>query len=72
MKDQVVIPQRILNFDGSVIAHTYINGFTDRFTLKEAILEDAILELQEGLQWRTLGSRYKFVVPPDLTSKKRG
>ena len=72
MKDQVVIHQRILNFDGNVIADTYINGITDRFTLKKTILEDAILELQEGLQWRTLGSRYKFVVPPDLTSKKRG
>ena len=71
MKDQVVIHQRILNFDGSVIADTYINGTTDRFTLKKTILEDAILELQEGLQCRTLGSRYKFVVPLDLTSNQR-
>jgi FKBP-type peptidyl-prolyl cis-trans isomerase FkpA len=72
MREQVVVHQRILNFDGCVIADTYKNGFTDRFTLKEAILKEAILELQEGLQWMTLGSRYKFVVPPDLTSKKRG
>ena len=46
VKDQVVIHQSILNFDGNVIADTYINGITDRFTLKKTILEDAILELQ--------------------------
>jgi FKBP-type peptidyl-prolyl cis-trans isomerase len=67
MQNEVVVHQRILNFDGSVIADTYKSGFTDRFTLKEAIPG-----LQEGLQLMTLGSRYEFVVPPDLAWGKRG
>jgi FKBP-type peptidyl-prolyl cis-trans isomerase len=61
MQNEVVVNQRILNFDGSVIADTYKSGFTDRFSLKEAILG-----LQEGLQLMALGSRYEFVIPPEL------
>ena len=67
MQNEVVVNQRILNFDGSVIADTYKSGFTDRFTLKEAILG-----LQEGLQLMTLGSRFEFVIPPELAWGKRG
>ena len=58
MQNEVVVNQRILNFDGSVIADTYKSGFTDRFTLKEAIPG-----LQEGLQLMALLSRYEFVLP---------
>jgi FKBP-type peptidyl-prolyl cis-trans isomerase len=67
MQNEVVVNQRILNFDGSVIADTYKSGFTDRFTLQEAIPG-----LQEGLQLMALGSRYEFVIPPDLAWGKRG
>jgi FKBP-type peptidyl-prolyl cis-trans isomerase len=67
MQNEVVVNQRILNFDGSVIADTYKSGLTDRFSLKEAILG-----LQEGLQLMTLGSRYEFVIPPELVWGKRG
>lgn len=67
MQNTVVVNQRILNFDGSVIADTYKSGFTDRFSLKEAILG-----LQEGLQLMALGSRYEFVIPPTLAWGKRG
>lgn len=67
MQNEVVVNQRILNFDGSVIADTYKSGFTDRFSLKEAILG-----LQEGLQLMALGSRYEFVIPPELAWGKRG
>lgn len=67
MHNEVVVHQRILNFDGSVIADTYKSGFTDRFSLKEAIPG-----LQEGLQLMSLGSRYEFVIPPDLAWGKRG
>jgi FKBP-type peptidyl-prolyl cis-trans isomerase FkpA len=67
MQNEVVVNQRILNFDGSVIADTYKSGLTDRFSLKEAILG-----LQEGLQLMTLGSRYEFVIPPELAWGKRG
>jgi FKBP-type peptidyl-prolyl cis-trans isomerase len=67
MQNEVVVNQRILNFDGSVIADTYKSGFTDRFSLREAIPG-----LQEGLQLMTLGSRFEFVIPPDLAWGKRG
>ena len=67
MQNEVVVNQRILNFDGSVIADTYKSGFTDRFSLKEAIPG-----LQEGLQLMALGSRFEFVIPPDLAWGKRG
>ncbi|MBL4629827.1 MAG: FKBP-type peptidyl-prolyl cis-trans isomerase [Paraglaciecola sp.] len=67
MISEVVVNQRILNFDGSVIADTYKSGITDRFTLKEAIPG-----LQEGLQLMALGSRYEFVIPSELAWGKRG
>jgi FKBP-type peptidyl-prolyl cis-trans isomerase FkpA len=64
---EVVVHQRILNFDGSVIADTYKSGIPDRFDVKEAIAG-----LQEGLQIMPLGARFEFVVPPDLAWGKRG
>ena len=67
MHSEVVVHQRILNFDGSVIADTYKVGFTDRFKVSEAIEG-----LQEGLQLMPLGARYEFVVPPELAWGKRG
>jgi FKBP-type peptidyl-prolyl cis-trans isomerase FkpA len=36
MQNEVVVNQRILNFDGSVIADTYKSGLTDRFSLKRS------------------------------------
>lgn len=67
IQSEVVVHQRILNFDGSVIADTYKSGFTDRFNVKEAISG-----LQEGLQLMSLGARFEFVVPPELAWGKRG
>lgn len=67
MQDSVVVNQRILNVDGSVIADTYKTGFVDRFSLQEAIPG-----LQEGLQLMPVGSRYEFVVPADLAWGKKG
>jgi len=64
---EVVVHQRILNFDGSVIADTYKTGIADRFSVKEAIAG-----LQEGLMLMHLGARYEFVVPPELAWGKRG
>jgi FKBP-type peptidyl-prolyl cis-trans isomerase len=64
---EVVVHQRILNFDGSVIADTYKTGIADRFSVKEAIAG-----LQEGLMLMPLGARYEFVVPPELAWGKRG
>ena len=67
MHNEVVVHQRILNFDGSIIADTYKSGFTDRFSVSEAIPG-----LQQGLLLMTLGSRFEFVIPPELAWGKRG
>lgn len=65
--DTVVVNQRILNADGSIIADTYKTGMPDRFTMKEAIAG-----LREGLMLMSCGDRYEFVVPPELAWGKRG
>ncbi|MGO4893496.1 FKBP-type peptidyl-prolyl cis-trans isomerase [Flavobacterium sp. W21_SRS_FM6] len=65
--NEIVAHQRILNFDGSVIADTYKVGIPDRFLLSEAIEG-----LQEGLQLMPLGARYEFVIPAELAWGKRG
>ncbi|KXI28747.1 FKBP-type peptidyl-prolyl cis-trans isomerase [Paraglaciecola hydrolytica] len=67
LQSEVLVHQRILNFDGSVIADTYKTGIADRFSVKEAIAG-----LQEGLLLMSLGARYEFVVPPELAWGKRG
>ncbi len=67
MQDVVVVNQRILNTDGSVIADTYKTGFADRFSMKEALPG-----LQEGLQLMAVGARYEFVLPPELAWGKKG
>lgn len=67
MQDSVVVNQRILNTDGSVIADTYKTGFVDRFSMKEALPG-----LQEGLQFMSVGARYEFVLPPELAWGKKG
>jgi FKBP-type peptidyl-prolyl cis-trans isomerase len=67
MQDSVVVNQRIMNVDGSVIADTYKTGFVDRFSLQEAIPG-----LQEGLQLMPVGSRYEFVLPAELAWGKKG
>jgi len=65
--DTVVVNQRILNTDGSLIADTYKTGMPDRFSMKEAIPG-----LREGLRLMSTGARYEFVVPPELAWGKRG
>jgi len=67
MQDNVVVNQRILNTDGSVIADTYKTGFVDRFSMQEALPG-----LQEGLQLMSVGARFEFVVPAELAWGKRG
>lgn len=65
--DTVVVNQRILNADGSVIADTYKSGLPDTFSLKEAIVG-----LREGLLLMSIGDRYELVIPPELAWGKRG
>ncbi len=67
MQDTVVVNQRVLHTDGSVIADTYKTGFTDRFSMQEALPG-----LQEGLQLMSVGARYEFVLPADLAWGKKG
>ncbi|WP_185232682.1 FKBP-type peptidyl-prolyl cis-trans isomerase [Teredinibacter franksiae] len=66
-QDTVVVNQRILNADGSVIADTYKTGMPDKFAMTEAIPG-----LREGLMMMSPGARYEFVVPPELGWGKRG
>lgn len=66
-EDVVVVNQRILNVDGSVITDTYKTGMPDKFTVKEAIPG-----LREGLLLMQAGARYEFVVPADLAWGRRG
>ncbi|AWB69080.1 peptidylprolyl isomerase [Saccharobesus litoralis] len=65
--DTVVVNQRILLADGTCIADTYKAGLPDEFTIAEAIPG-----LQEGLLLMALGSRYEFVIPPELAWGKKG
>ncbi|WP_019601199.1 FKBP-type peptidyl-prolyl cis-trans isomerase [Teredinibacter turnerae] len=66
-QDVVVVNQRILNADGSVIADTYKAGIPDTFTMKEAIPG-----LREGLLLMPVGARYELVIPPELAWGRRG
>ncbi len=66
-QDAVVVNQRILNADGSVIADTYKAGIPDTFTMKEAIPG-----LREGLLLMSVGARYELVIPPELAWGRRG
>jgi len=65
--DRVVVHQRILLADGSVIADTYKGGFTEEFSV-----EEAIEGLQLGLPLMAINARYEFVIPPDLAWGKKG
>lgn len=67
MDDSVEVHQRILLTDGKIIADTYKTNSPEKFSVEEAI--DG---LTEGLQYMTLGSRYEFVIPPDLAWGKKG
>lgn len=66
-EDTVVVNQRILNVDGSLVADTYKTGMPDKFTIKEAIPG-----LREGLLLMHAGARYELVIPAELAWGKRG
>lgn len=65
--DTVVINQRIMLADGSVIADSYKAGMPEVFNLAEAIEG-----LREGILLMNLGARYEFVIPPELAWGKKG
>ncbi|MCE9680616.1 FKBP-type peptidyl-prolyl cis-trans isomerase [Shewanella sp. AS1] len=65
--DTVVINQRILLSDGSVIADTYKAGMPETFELAEAI--DG---LREAILLMPVGSRYEFMIPPELAWGRKG
>lgn len=66
-KSTIVVNQRIMLIDGTVIKDTYHTGLKDEFTLVEAI--DG---LAEGMQLMSIGAKYKFFVPAHLAWGKRG
>ena len=65
--NRVLVNQRILNVDGSVIADTYKTGLPDEFALSEAIdgYREALLMMREGDRW-------ELVIPPELAWGKKG
>lgn len=63
----VKVQQRILLADGSVIDDTYKKGLPEEFAL-----EEAIEGLQEAIPMMPVGSRYEFVIPPELAWGKKG
>ncbi|MFK3871098.1 FKBP-type peptidyl-prolyl cis-trans isomerase [Pseudoalteromonas rhizosphaerae] len=65
--DTVVINQRIMLADGSVIADSYKAGMPEVFTLDEAIEG-----LREGILLMSVGSRYEFVIPAELAWGRKG
>ncbi len=65
--DTVVVNQRILLADGSVVADTYKAGMPDTFELDEAI--DG---LREAILLMPIGSRYEFMIPPELAWGRKG
>lgn len=67
LSDSVVVHQRIKVVNGKVIADTYQTGFTDRFSLKEAIPG-----VREMLTLAKVGGRYEFMLPPELAWGKKG
>ena len=65
--DTVVVHQRIMLADGSVIADSYKAGLPEEFSMQEAIEG-----LQQGLALMSIGDRYEFIIPPDLAWGKKG
>ena len=66
-EDTVVVQQRIMLVDGTVIDDTYKTSDPAVFSMAEAIEG-----YREGLQIMQLGARYRFFIPSDLAWGKRG
>ncbi|RKF12768.1 peptidylprolyl isomerase [Alginatibacterium sediminis] len=67
LKQRVEVNQRILLADGSVIDDSYKRALPERFHMNEAIEG-----LKEGIALMAVGSRYEFLIPPDLAWGKKG
>ena len=65
--DTIKIHQRALLLNGKILIDTYRENRPD-----EAKVDELIEGLQEGLQIMSVGSRYKFWIPPDLAWGKKG
>lgn len=65
--DTIKMHQRALLLDGKILADTYRENKTE-----EVKVDELIEGLQEGLQMMSVGSRYRFWVPPDLAWGRKG
>ena len=65
--DEVLVHQRVTLVDHSVIDDTYKRNEPAEFAMQEAIPG-----YREGLAKMTVGSRFRFFIPPDLAWGKRG
>lgn len=67
LHDTAVVHQRAMLLGGKILDDTYKENSTLEFKLNETIEG-----YQEGLMMMTMGSRYKFFVPPELGWGKKG
>ncbi len=67
LEHTVIVNQRITLADGSLVDDTYKKDKPAEFTM-----EEAIEGYREGLMLMSMGSRYRFFIPPDLAWGKRG
>ncbi len=67
LEDTVVVQQRIMLVDGTIIDDTYKTPNPAVFSMAEAIEG-----YREGLQMMELGARYRLFIPSDLAWGKRG
>ena len=65
--DMILAHQRITLVDGTLVDDTYKRNEPLEFSIKEAIPG-----YREGLLKMSVGSRYRFFIPPDLAWGKRG
>jgi len=65
--DTILMHQRALLLDGKILEDTYRSN-----KLAEVNMSELIEGLQEGLQMMTVGSRYRFWVPPELAWGRKG
>ena len=65
--DRVRVDQRVWLIGGKMLDDTYKTGIPEEFSLTEVI--DGY---QEGLMLMGIGSKYRFVIPPELAWGERG
>lgn len=67
ISDMVRVEQRAWLVGGKILTDTYKEGMPAEF-----ILDEVIDGYQEGLQMMSVGSKYRFFIPPELAWGEKG